>query len=216
MKKSVGTGALLVLVAGAQGAFRLNSVDLGGDTASFGLPITTSTSYYQDAFGNNYPPSAAFIGIFPTLGDDSYIAMDSGGPSTSGRTANGPGGSTPGFGATVGHFSGNNMLTGGYFTGGGVQSAPDPFGGNGVMIAQLTTTGTLTGNRIRVATIGDIVGTHPLVLNSLTPVNGLYCLSTSRQSASGTVYNIWVTDAPAPGAAALLGLAGIGALRRRR
>ncbi|MCA9310502.1 MAG: hypothetical protein KDA21_04800, partial [Phycisphaerales bacterium] len=126
-------------------------------------------------------------------------------------------GSTPGFGATMGHFpTAGNALTGGYFTGGGVQAAADPFGGLGIMIAQLTTTGTLTGDRVRVSTSGDIAGTHNLVLNSLTPVNGLYCLTQSYQTTAGTVYQIWVPDAPTPGAAGVLGLAGLAAVRRRR
>ena len=141
MTKLFAAAGILVAAAGANAAFTLNSVDLGGDSASFGSPITTSTSYYQDGFGNNYPPSAAFIGFFPSLQDDSYIAMDSMGGSTSTYTASSPGGSTPGFSATAGHFADAATLTGGYFTGGGVASGNDPFGGNGVMIAQLTTTG---------------------------------------------------------------------------
>ncbi len=216
MTKLIAAAGILVAAAGANAAFTVNSVDLGGDSASFGSPITTSGTYYQDAFGNNYPPSAAFIGVFPTLQDDSYIAMDSTGGSTATYTAAGPGGSTPGFGATMGHFSDASTLTGGYFTGGGVASGNDPFGGNGVMIAQLTTDGVLTGDNIRVNTQGDFTGTRSLALNGADN-GGLFARAfAARSTQQGMVYEIWITDAPTPGAAAVLGLAGLAGIRRRR
>ena len=218
MLKAVSAAAVFAVAGAAQAApFALNSIDLGGDAASFGTPITVSGgTYYQDAFGNNYPASAAFIGVFADLEYDSYISMDGMGHSTSTYTANGPGGSTPGFGATMGHFADDSTLTGGYFTGGGVASGADPFGGNGVMIAQLTTDGMLTGDNIRVNTQGDFTGTRSLVLNG-DDNGGLFARAfAARSTQEGTVYEIWVTDAPTPGAAAVLGLAGLAGIRRRR
>ena len=216
MVKIICAAGLVVAVSGANAAFSLNSVDLGGDSASFGSPITTSTSYYQDGFGNNYPPSAAFVGFFPSLASDSYVAMDNMGPSSGTYTAAAPGGATPGNSATGGFFTAANTVTGGYFTGGGVASGADPFGGNGVMIAQLTTSGTLTGNNIRVNTSGDSTGTFSLVLNGAGQ-GGLYALAyNGGDSGQGTRWQIWGTDAPTPGAATLLGLAGLAGVRRRR
>ncbi len=216
MLKITCAAGLLVAASGANAAFSLNSVDLGGDAASFGSPITTSTSYYQDAFGNNYAATQVFIGAFPSLASDSYICMDPVGPSTATYQAAAPGGSTPGFSSTAGHFDAANAVTGGYFTGGGVASGTDPFGGNGVMIAQLTTDGALTGDNIRVNTSGDQTGTFSLELNGAGE-GGLFALAfAGADNGFGTEWQIWVTDAPTPGAAALLGLAGLAGVRRRR
>ena len=65
-------------------------------------------------------------------------------------------------------------------------------------------------------TLGDFTGTRSLELNGADN-NGLYARSfAARSGANGVSDEIWITDAPTPGAAALLGLAGIAGIRRRR
>lgn len=225
-KNVLPCAVLLAVPTASFSAFTLNSVDLGGDAASFGSPITTSTTYYQDAFGNNYPPSAAFINVFPTLECDSYIAMDSNGRSTGTYTSSAPGGSTPGFSSTAGHFPDTSTLTGGYFTGGGVPSALGSGGFEGVFIGQVTTDGVVDAPNVRVNTSGDVNGTTSLSANSDVnggegpAVNGLVLWIICRPDPSiGPGWydcEIWVCQVPTPGAAGLLGLAGIAAVRRRR
>ena len=216
MTKLTTAAAVLAAAAAANAGvgFSLNSVDLGGDSASFGDPITTSTSFYQDGFGNNFPPSAMFIGLVPTLQDDSYVAMDAIGGSTGTRTASAPGGGTPGNDATGGFFTAANSLTGGYFTAGGVASGTSPGGNAGVMIAQLTTDGSLSGPNIRVNT--SETGTVSLALDGMGDA-GLEANSYAVRSGQfGTVYEVWVEVIPTPGTAAIFGAAGLAAVRRRR
>ncbi len=233
MLKAVSAAAVFAVAGAAQAApFALNSVDLGGDAASFGTPITVAGgTYYQDAFGNNYPAGAAFIGVFPDLEYDSYIAMDATGHSTGTYTASGPGGSTPGFGATMGHFADASTLTGGYFTGGGVPSGTSPGGWDGVMIANLTVSrgGTLESTGVRPSIGGeDFAGGNSadIELNGaavMADSGNLYAV-TAYLVGTPTIgtdhydhYEVWVEQViPAPGAAALLGLAGLAGIRRRR
>ncbi|MCA9310496.1 MAG: hypothetical protein KDA21_04770, partial [Phycisphaerales bacterium] len=138
----------------------------------------------------------------------------------------GPGGSTPGFGATMGHFPATgNALTGGYFTGSGVSSDTDPWGGQGVMIAQLSVLndGTLwsSGVSYKVTANGqDIVNGHTDLDGA--PESGFVArslLTHDNVSADGMtfdVYQIWITQVPAPGGVVILLTTGLLLPRRRR
>ena len=202
------TTSILIAASCSAEPFVLNSIQPGcsrggggGDRCVYGSPIYCTRTFYQHDFGNNYPPLAAFVKFIPGLEEDSYIAMDPVGPSTATYTANGPGGSTPGDSATYGHFLfGNTALAGGWFTGGGVDSGIDPWGGSGLMVAHLTTHGELytwAGSGVRVNL--DELGTLELPLNGpSTQGFSLRTYVTPSQFDNGKRHQIWVTDQPVP------------------
>ena len=197
-------------------AFSLNSVDAAECPAgSFGLGIFTTTTFAQHPVGDNYPPSATIIGLLPALADDSYVAMDSVGPSTASHTSSAPGGS-PNGSSTTRFFDRPDRVDGGWFTAGGVPNGTSPAGRDGVFIAQLTTDGALSG-RVRVNTSGAIDGTFTLDLNGQGEGRLLARTYPTRAAADGvsTVYEVWV-EVPAPGTIVVLGCAGGLAWRRQR
>ncbi|MCA9311875.1 MAG: hypothetical protein KDA21_11755 [Phycisphaerales bacterium] len=218
---------VVACAASANGAFRLISIELGGTGGAAGSPIQIAdpaSAFYQDGAGNNYPPSSADIVITPSLEHDSYIAMDSFGPSSPVYTASAPAGSQPDppYNANGGHFDVPNELSGGFF--GDVDAAPNPiFGGSlTVFFGQLTvpTGDVLVGLDMVVTTIGDRAGndgTRSLTLNGAP--NGRLCGISYLYDSTvfGDKYYMYIYEIPAPGAAGLLAGAGLfGVLRRRR
>lgn len=216
--QGIGMALMSALPSGTSAAFSLQSVSFGSPVCTCGSPVRTSTAFYQDDFGNNYPPSHVFIGVFPSLEDDSYVLMDATGPSTPERTALAPSGSTPGYGATVGHFSakGPGALSGEFFHTSGLASATSPFATHGVMIAQLTTDGELTGGEVWVF----IEGAPPLrpVFNGVADGDIAVRSRVSRSAHNGMmVHQVWIIEVPSPGAAAVLLFGGwISVVRRNR
>ena len=192
----------------ASGAFVLRSVSFGSPVCTCGTPVRTSTTFYQDPFGNNYPPSHEFIGVFPSLEDDSYVLMDATGPSTPERTAHSPTGSSPGYGPTNGHFGakGPNALSGEFRHVPGLASAPSPFGTHGVMIAQLTTDGELSGGDVWVFIGEASPGLRP-IFNGQPDADIAVRSRVSRTAHNGMqVHEVWVIEVPSPGGAALGGM----------
>lgn len=84
----------VLAVAGAANAatFRINVVDAGGVAGGTGSPITWShasngTSYNNGSVAGNNPPTASLGQSLPASMFDSYIAIDSRGPSTPNSTS---------------------------------------------------------------------------------------------------------------------------------
>ena len=214
------------LVSPAGAAFRLDRVDLGGAPGLLGSPIFISDpaeTFYQDAAGDNYPPSAADITLTPSLLHDSYIAMDSIGASTDMYTSTAPSGSEPApqYGQFGGHFDVPGELSGAWT--GGAQATPNAiFGGSlTAFFGQLTVpAGTVPlGFNIVVTTEGDLPGnsgTRSLVLNG--DPNGRLCGISYLYDSTifGDKYHMYIYEIPAPGPVVVLLGAAAPMLRRRR
>ena len=211
----IASVAVLAAAPIALGGRVLGSVGMGNPTCTCGSPIETTTSFYQAPFGNNYPPSAMFITLVPSLADDSYVLMDPLGPSSGTRTAQAPGGS-PDASNSTGFFVDESTLTNNFFTAEGVPfGSTSPFGVPGVMIAQLTTDGSLSSCCGLWISIADEF-TWWVPLNGDAVSNLKVQSRISRVAHNGmNVHEVWVLDVPAPGTAALLVAAPL-AWRRRR
>ena len=218
MSAGSGAAALVLCTPWSEASWRLNSVDLGGATECFDCPIFIDGAFYQHELGDNYPPPSFFLDFAPDLRFDSYVLMDSNGPTTPIYSASAPGGAVPPFGPTEGFFSAEGRFWGGYFTAGGAPAGPDPWGGHGVMIAQLTMTGSfLRPFGFHVYASGELDGFFS-VGNDESPLAARIHTSHRDLEIDGVRYNVnqlWVTDTPTPGTSALL-LAGLLAWRRRR
>lgn len=237
--------AVVALVAGAPAVvgssipFEMNVVDAGGiPGGSLGSPITWfGGAAYQAPNGNDFPPDASQIPFDPSLEWDSYIAMDSIGPSSTtnpvGHTAAAPSGvlpPTPIFGAS--------SLSGVWFNSAWVPSSTTLTADHGVFVAQVTlrpgssvptTTGVIVGLRdAGTANPNGELGVLRFGLANATNNGGLwgqsYYLNWTARQATGlgapfggaTSYAIYVQAVPGPGAAGLLGLGAMLASRRAR
>ncbi len=153
--------------------------------AGAALHIESSTSFYQNAFGSQTPPSAALIAVFPSLAFDSFVSI--------GRLTDTDNGMLE-IGIDWAAFEGSGGAidtdNGSWF------ATPDnaqvhEVDGR-VLIGQFTTDGDVSG-------IVNLQG-KDVSLNNWNAVG--------VEFASGVI--------PAPGAIALLGIAGLAARRRRR
>jgi uncharacterized protein (TIGR03382 family) len=146
--------------------------------------------FYQNAFGSATEPSPALVAVFPDLAFDTFvtIGLKLQGPPGTPVTALEPGSSMTGTG-----------FTGGWFTDGDApQGSPQPIIGQPgfyVLLAQLT---------IENPTASAGVG------GSMTVA---WKTATSGAQFSEVSFEHFI---PAPGALALLGLAGLAGSRRRR
>ena len=186
----------------------------GWNRCNLGSPIYSTAEIYQNPFGSSRAPMPVFIDWQPELVEDSYVGMDPVGPSTVTYASNTTHGITDGDGGAHGHFDSQAVY--GAWVGGAVPSGIDPWGGHGVFIAQITTTGTLWNDDVGTPVYTQEHGSVWLKLNG-DRREGLTMRTTSRPSlyGHGTVYQIWITDTPAPGTTALL-LAAPFAWSRRR
>ncbi|MCA9292404.1 MAG: hypothetical protein KDA20_01170 [Phycisphaerales bacterium] len=212
-------------------------IDITGGTIyqdSFGTPGATGE------------PNAAFIPLAPSLEFDSYLTIDSGPVTASYAggdvAAVGPVPGTIGFSAS--DFRGGWFLSGNFVPAFAVSDKPNV--SYELFVGRITHTGTLSGklsvaiaeeNSAGFKTIeGDIVTdpqaggliTHDvngnrLVKNILDPNSGYAWVAKEFQQVVGsTTYTVTdlylqnVTLVPTPGALGLLGVAGLGAIRRRR
>ena len=160
-------------------------IDAGGEVdAVYGdaentLSIQSSTSFYQNAYGDHSTPNAALFFVFPSLEFDSFVTIGLLDDATDAMMD---------IGIDWTDFEDNG---GAIWTDNGTWFAtPDEpqvqeVGGR-VIIAQLTTDGDLTG-----------------------------CMSLQGKNADLTNWNALSVCLPAPGAIALLGLAGVASRRRR-
>lgn len=224
--RTILCGGLLVASASiSDAAFRLTFVDLGGGGGLSGSPIEITSgvgNFYQDAAGDNYAPTAADIMMHPSLQWDSYIAIDSIGPSTPTYTSMAPGGSQPpGFDANNGHFDTVGSLEGGWS--GDAQAVGNPlFGGSlTAFFAQLTVPvgETVSGASVVVTTTGNLPGnsgTRTLTLDGAP--NGRLCGISYKGDTTiyGDSYYCYIYEIPAPGAAGVIGIGMLGMMRRRR
>jgi len=207
-----------------------------------GQPIEAiGGAFYQDPDGDDLPPTSSEIVDFPTVEFDSYIALDSIGPSTLSRTAAGP------------DFSGitftQDTLTGGWGSIDGVQSGQGPFPGlQSVFIARVTVpAGTpINAPSLAVDVESDLGGPQrfegPVTIVDADEPGPRSVLGggndrgggaeydflslrmpTSFASADGRgavmefdVFDIYIVAVPAPGSLAMLALGGLIASRRRR
>jgi len=147
-------------------------------------------TFFQHNFGTNKAPSAALIAVFPSLAFDSFVTIgkktDAGGDAT-GLAPGFPG--SPGVPPWVGdRLTFNN--TGWFITPDDPQGAPNA--NNQVLLAQLSTQGGL-------GFFGSFL------------VSGF-----SNGVSFSQVVSFDTQQAPAPGALALLGAAGLIGTRRRR
>ena len=162
-------------------------IDAGGEVdAVYGdadnvLSIQSSTSFYQNAYGDYGTPSAALFAFFPSLEFDSFVTIG---------LLNDTGDAMMDIGIDWTDFEDNG---GAIWTDSGTWFAtPDEpqvreVGGR-VIIGQFTTDGDLTG-----------------------------CMSLQGKEADTSInWNAVGVCLPAPGALALLGLAGVSSRRRRK
>ena len=160
-------------------------IDAGGEVdAVYGdaentLSIQSSTSFYQNPYGDHSTPNAALFFVFPSLEFDSFVTIGLLDDATDAMMD---------IGIDWTDFEDNG---GAIWTDNGTWFAtPDEpqvqeVGGR-VIIAQFTTDGDLTG-----------------------------CMSLQGKNADLTNWNALSVCLPAPGAIALLGLAGVASRRRR-
>jgi len=253
--KLASAAAILALAGTASAAaFRIQgTVEASNAPGTLGSPITIAGGTFNQHFlGNNFPPSSSFISIpgFEALAFDSYVAIDSNGPSTSSYTAAGPGGNgSSAHTASGGYFPNATTLdTGAMFTVGGVASSTGTFASlpgvtvNKIFIARLTSASlnaTISlGPDGLLAVVRDLPGqpgqrdvqltfnafdvgeTNGLGFPDLNPASTHqpYFLHAEVSFAGG--FKIWdlyiASKIPTPGAAALFGVAGLAAIRRRR
>jgi len=162
----------------------------GTPNTPMSITANGASTFYQNAFGGDTAPSAALVAAFPSLAFDTFLTwnhkLDDGDPATPGFS--------PGFPGFVGNFLGGTNL-GWFVTPNSPLAVPDASGR--VLIAQLT---------IDVATEPGATGISGSMLVQWDDPNG----NTTQQSAS------FDHPIPAPGALALLGMAGLMGTRRRR
>ena len=179
MDSGLGLGTTYRIYADIDAGGQLNAV-YGDDVIA--LSIASTTSFYQDPFGGNTPPSAALFPFFPTLEYDSFV--------------------------TIGLLddAGDAMLNigidwSGFEAGGAIWTD------NGTWFATPADAQVFeVGGRVLIAqftTDGDVNGTINLQGKNA---------DLSNWNALGVDF----TTIPAPGALALLGLAGLTARRRRK
>ena len=172
--------------ATTEGVVNQISIDFAGQYSGAQLLIELSSgSVYQDAVGAATPPNAAFIPVFPSLANDSFVAQ---GSATAGGADGEPlpgGGAVDLGGAAVAQFDAA-----------GINQAWNPAGGQvisdrvGFLIAQITLS-------------SDAAGTWSLLSSAAGDI----------AVESGTV--VGGALVPEPATAALLGLGGLAMLRRR-
>lgn len=252
MKSIVSLGAILALAGVAvAGPFSIGTVDASNGLVAGGLPGTgldfNGGVVYQDGFGsagNTGEPNQAFIGLVPSLANDTYLTIDSGpvqpapGYSGNGVAAAGEAPGSPGF--VGGGYRGAWFVAGPF-----VQSFPTIKNGENtweIFVGRITLQGGSLSGRLAVAfaepgdanfsTIaGDLV-TEDQVANyegiittditgrplAKAPNRGYAWVIKAFDSPQGRVHDIYLQNVPVPtpGAMGLLGVAGLAAIRRRR
>lgn len=215
--------------------FQAFQISAGGQPGVQGLPvIVTGGTIHQDPMGDDQPPASTAIGSLPALEYDSYIALDSIGPSTNIYSSAGAMISSPPY-AIPGALSGQ------WGNGGGVPSSVTGLFGvfESVFVSRLVVTAeSQVDGQLLVASVIDEGG--PLtVMSDLTIVNafarpsergggaeyrflGLRTLSPFAAHGAGLggtfdVYDIYlVREIPTPGTLALCGCLLVRAAFRRR
>ncbi len=230
MRCVFGTAVALAcaLAPSAMGAvpFSVLQLDFGGGLG--GQPLFTTGQFYQDPMGDNLAPDPASIVMFPTLEFDSYVGLDSFGPSTPTYFSNRPMELTP-------IMFGSSSVTGAVGQPGGVPSSNVPFAPeHSVFIGRFTmNNGATLFTEGLFAIINDAVnGTQPYILPfppmlaseedgaTLRGGGAEYQLSAvfsepPIRDPNFDTYDLYIIT-PAPSAAAGLLLFGVVALRRRR
>ena len=197
---------------------------VGNDPAAIAVAGGT---FYHDAFDTNFlaPPNGNFIPVAPTLALDTYLNIDLEGPISA---TNGTDGLlTLGDGVS----SENPTLTG------GLSSSVTSRGvGERWHVARLTVLGSdaaPTGEMlIGVVGGGDVAGNAEVQLNldgtvasgqlpfgvflDVVDVTADVDAGALATVGASKVWDVYVQSVPTPGAAGLLGLAGLAAIRRRR
>ena len=161
------------------------AIDAGGEVdAVYGdsdnvLSIQSSTSFYQNTFGDHGAPSASWLALVPSIEFDSFVTI--------GRLSDDGTDAMMDIGIDWTDFNAGGAI---YTDNGTWFATPDEpqvqeVGGR-VIIGQFTTDGDLTG-----------------------------CMSLQGKNADLTNWNALSVCLPAPGAIALLGVAGVASRRRR-
>lgn len=242
----VGAAALLAFAGSAMAApFAVKLVDANPDSRGDAIQAP-GTLYQEGVFHNSdFAPNSALIGAFgASIAEDSYVTIDSVGPSTASYTAAGPA-QAINTGGNPSIFTATSLSGTWFFTNpGGTASAPNAlFGGaDAVFLARMTSevAGDLSlGARGVVVDIVDDetenTGSTNSLLGSFTAFGsnvtegvdggdlstGPYfqpyqLLVNTTQGEFGTIHDLYVVAIPTPGAAALLGIGGLAAIRRRR
>lgn len=168
----------------------------------------TGSSFYQSPFGTNFAPNSGLFGALPTLQWDTYVSI---GRLTSSESIIDATSADPGFSfADERPGSGQDTVNGGWFNGNpsNGQGAAQALGGGqfGVFLGQFT-----VRNQILAPTTSAI---------GMSIVNETFDGDLAIFQAipgGGTIeHRVQFIGVPAPGAASLLGLAGLAAVRRRR
>lgn len=249
--RSVAVAAILAVTGSAMAApFAVKLVDANSD--SLGGPITAAGTLYQETQFHNsdFAPNSALIGAFgASIAEDSYVTIDSLGPSTATYTAAGPA-QAINTGGAPSIFTANSLAGTWFFTApDGTPSSPNGlFGGaDAVFLARMTVQSPVTGvsNMLSLSPEGVVID----IVDSETPntpnTNSLlgrftafdtnvtegvdggtldtgpyaqpYQLKVIVSAGEfGTIHDLYVVAIPTPGAASLLGIAGLAAVRRRR
>lgn len=165
-----------------------------------------NSAFYQSPFGNNFSPNSGLFGVAPALQWDTFISV--------GRLTNDAGDATsadPQFGfADQLPGAGQDTVNGGWFNSNpaGQQGQAQSIGGGqfATFLGQFTVKGQLATPTT--STIGSTI-INETFFGNMVVFQGL-------PGGGTTEHVIQFVGVPAPGAAALLALAGLGAARRRR
>lgn len=236
MRARVPLATIMVLMSAgsalAADGFAIGAIDAGGVTGSDPLAslMVVGGTIYQNAFGSDFEPNQAFIGLAPELEFDSYVTVDHS-PVTAAPGYNG--GDVPNASFLPGStgFTGTSLGGAWFITGPFVSSVMNPSTNlHEVFVARITHTGMLTGylgttiseDNVTTRTVGSGLGAtfDSDTMSSALEETYVWIVRETTVEIGGTNYTVsdlyLQQGVPTPGAVALLGVGGIAATRRRR